>query len=411
MGAISIFDIAAVRDQLALAAPRPIGKVLFSVLARSAGSDVTVAGVKLSPWLKLVCRLTEGQRYRLALFLWLRPDPPCPGLEDIEAIRKDACLTDVDRGVFLKRLRDDCRELMRVQPRLANWLQLRVGLLDWALTPMWERPEEIEDSQVVLRTLLTRANHLHWQTPREAQRLASLIVRNAMEGAALALASAVGNKGEKVSANLMAPVQATGPLFMPGNAAAANANERAEALWEGIDAEHRLLIVAETRDSNHLGFWIPIARGEGGNPLPGAGSAFLRGDGDTVFKDDLPPFQGFPAKVEARWRSFMVEQFQEKLFVSIPFRAPNGTAGSRITPGVLNVNVDAVDTALWRRAYHPEWLRLARREVQPFIEIALSALLIMLAGVDDPPSLDTGSDAWDRLPVVVPKLMEMRGTS
>ncbi len=75
----------------------------------------------------------------------------------------------------------------------------------------------------------------------------------------------------------------------------------------------------------------------------------------------------------------MERRFRERLFVSLPFRATDGQ-GRRVTPAVLNVNVDAADVAVWRRAYHPEWLVVARDRAQAFVEIAYGSLLLILAG-------------------------------
>jgi hypothetical protein len=150
---------------------------------------------------------------------------------------------------------------------------------------------------------------------------------------------------------------------------------------------------------------VPIVHGEGEVLLPGAPTAFDHGEGAVVFKDDLPALVGFPAVVEAKWRAFMTERFRDRLFVALPFRAPDGTGG-HVTPGVLNVNVTAADVGPWRRAYHPEWLRFARDRVQPFVEIAFGALMVILAQeADGRPPLATGSDAWDTLPELVPRLI------
>lgn len=137
--------------------------------------------------------------------------------------------------------------------------------------------------------------------------------------------------------------------------------------------------------------------------LPGAPTAFVHLEGDVIFKDDLPPLRGFGERIEARWRSYMAERFRQTLFVSLPFRAPDGVGGY-IAPAVLNVNADANDLSRWKRAYHREWLAVARERVRPFVEIAMFAVLTILNTRAPDVRLDTGSEGWDTLPTVGPQL-------
>jgi len=220
----------------------------------------------------------------------------------------------------------------------------------------------------------------------------------AMHAAALSVTQALGIEGtSSLSANLMVPF--SGDVEFP-----ANENwTRATDLWAGADASKRLVVVGETEGSAHAGFWVPATRGEGGAVLPGAPTAYVHLEGDAVFKDDLPHLTGFGERIEARWRSYMLDGFRQKLFVSVPLRAPNGVGGY-IAPAVLNVNADAQDVTRWKRAYHREWLALVGERVQPFVEIAMTSWLITLNHERPDARLGTGSEAWDTLPAVGPQL-------
>jgi hypothetical protein len=229
-------------------------------------------------------------------------------------------------------------------------------------------------------------------------------MRHAMEAAAIAVAKALGAENSGVSANLMVPVSGAAE-WMPTPEIRRN-GDRSRALWAGLNSENRLLIVAQTAGAEHVGFWVPLARAERGGPwLPGAPTAFRHGRGDAVFKEDLPPLSGFPDAVAARWKAYMITHFAQRMFVSVPFVAPKGGPGaSRVVVSVLNVNVDAADLTGWRRASHPEWLKVARDRSRPFVEIAFEALIVMSAEPGaDAPALNTGWVEFDSLPELARK--------
>jgi hypothetical protein len=342
--------------------------------------------------------LTESFRYGFAAWRWLRPNEPCHVLRDIEQIRVAAGLDHVDLRTFAVRLIEAIKETMRLHPQLRRWGELRIAALDYLADPPKPADQGLSDLAVTLRNALWRAHHLAWHAPERGLNMVDDVLAQAMQAAAISATQALGIEGSScVSANLMVPFSQL-DSFVP------NENwETASRLWEGLDSSKRLVIVAETEGSSHAGFWVPLVKGEGGAVLPGGPTAHVHLEGDVVFKDDLPPLKAFGERVEARWKSFMMESFRQRLFVSIPFRAPNG-AGSYIAPAVLNVNADANDLARWRRAFHREWRAVARERVQPFVEIAMSAWLIMMNRSAPEARLDTGSEAWDTLPMVGPQL-------
>lgn len=397
---ISAFDEVALTEYFNRAIPRPRWRPWLASLE---DLHVGIKGVKIGGLRKVFRKATEPGRYGLAAWKWLRPNRPCPGLDELPAIQAFAGLEHVHAQTFALRLMNRCREIVREHPQLERWVLLRIAALEYVVHPVSAPiPDELRDSSIMLRASLFQAQHLCWQAPKDAGLLARRILSRAMEGAARAAVQAFGAGEGTLSSNLMVPMK--GPtIFAPTDVARAN-HERAEELWRGLDFERRLVIVGETRRAMHLGFWVPLVRGDRDALLPGAPTAFDHGEGAAVFKDDLPALVGFPAAVEARWRSFMTERFRDRLFVALPFRAPDGT-GAHVTPAVLNVNVSASDIGPWRRAYHPEWLRFARDRVQPFVEIAFGALMVILAQeTQEIPALATGSDPWDSLPAVVPRL-------
>ncbi len=400
MAAISIFNDEALKEHFKDAVRRPRWWPWLGALDEAIKVDIKVGPVKLAKFREVFRKLSEGGRYAFAAWRWLRPNTPCPGTGEVPGLQVLAGLDHLNPQDFAKRLIERCKELIRQHPRLERWAQYRIAALDFLAYPPTRPPSELPDAAISLRNLLMRAHHLHYVVPDVAQRLAQMTVVTAMKGAANAAVQAFGCENSAVSANLMVPVSTSSP-FAPTDVARVNA-AHAEELWLGLSSDRRLLIVAETPGSNHRGFWVPLVRGDGGVWLPGAPTAFGQQEGHAVFKDDLPPLKGFGQAVESRWKAYMMNHFQEQLFVSLPFRAPDGLG--YVTLGVLNVNVDAREIRPWFRAYQPEWLHVARDRVRPFVEIALWALLVMLAGMDDAPRLDTGSDHWDTLTSMVPRL-------
>jgi hypothetical protein len=407
--AISLHDQRGLETAFDRLVARPRWRPWLKAFDKGASSTLQISGVKIGPILSIFRDMTEGGRYRSAAWNWLRPNKPCPALCDLGMVQANAGLDHFPRQEFAKRLVDNCRAVARDQTQLARWVRCREAALEFAATPPGDLPAELADGQVFLRRELTRATLLSLSDPKAAAAVAHSIARNAMNGAARAVNHVLGSDGSSLSANLMIPVHraVTVPIGLAPNAANAL---MAETLWSGVEADVRLVIVAETQGSNHAGFWVPVAKGQGGEVLPGATRAFLHREGDVVFKDDLPPLRGFSLDVERKWMGFMNQEFNHQLFVALPFRAPDG-AGGHAVPAVLNVNVETSDVGRWGRAHHPEWLATARCRAQPFIEIALGALLVRLHVTRNPLALATGSEAWDTLIGVVPRASLGEGTS
>jgi hypothetical protein len=383
---------------------RAVRRPLWRSFMRGPNGDVSltlpVKGIPIKVALpkNLWRSVTLGMRYAAAAWKWLQPDDPCRTLRDLPRIQESAGLDHIDRQTFANALIDSCKDTMRLQPQLRRWGEYRIAALEYWADPPRPVDQRLADLAVTLRNGLWRAHHIAWPDPARGLSRVDKVGEDAMHAAALSVTQTLGIEGtSSLSANLMVPFSDT--VEFPTND---NWN-RAVELWTGMDTSKRLVIVAETEGSSHAAFWVPATRGEGGAVLPGAPTAYVHLEGDVVLKDDLPPLRGFGERIEARWRSYMFESFQQKLFVSVPFRAPNGHGGY-IAPAILNVNADAHDVTRWKRAYHPEWLALVRERVQPFVEIALTAWLIRLNQEVPDARLDTGSEAWDTLPTVGPQL-------
>ena len=369
--------------------------------------------VKVGKLKELFRGITSTSRYRFAIWKWLRPHPPCLRTEELDNLQKQAGLEHLDATTFLRGLRDHGKELLREHPMLRLWIETRISLLEYKITPPLLVPDELRRTEVQLRRSLLSVQNILWQSPANASALATELTTVAMQSAAQAAFQILGGNPCRLSANLMVPTTAREQIastFSPNEYAKAN-TDKAAGLWEGYGAATKfLVVVAETAKANHLGFWIPIVRGDKGSDLPGAPFAYQRIQGASVFKDDLPPLTGFPTELTARWNAYMLNDFKESLFISLPFRVPTGHLGTEIVAAVLNVNADPQDIGAWRRAYHQEWLSVAANYAAPFIEIAYYAIQVQMAAQRDLAqshiSLDTGHSSWDTLPgVSSPKLL------
>jgi hypothetical protein len=213
------------------------------------------------------------------------------------------------------------------------------------------------------------------------------------------------------NANLMVPVSSSGGKAELGAFSGMAAAERASTVWSAVpEVERCLLVAAETEQAGHLGFWVPLARGNRGEYLPGAPAAFMGMSGTAVFKNDLPDLTGFPKEVNAAWGEYMHRHFKQDLFISIPYFVPMPNGIGTKVAAILNVNVQSQNES-WCRAYHKEWLDIATRRLAPFIELALYATLVRAEAArrngDGYVELDTGALTWNNLPgVQVERLIE-----
>jgi hypothetical protein len=361
--------------------------------------------------------LTIDSRYRYAAWKWLRPNQPTLGLKDLSALKKLAGLDHLDLAAFLPSLAAHCTEMRRQHPALKYWIQRRHSLIEFNLHPPLHVPEPLRETEVNLRFALIQVLSAFYQKFfTEAVALAESLSTLAMEAAARAAFSvfAVDPKSPcHLSANLMVPTGlagSDGPGYVPTHIARQNA-ARASELWSETNAKRCLVIVAETSEAQHIGFWAPLVFGDNGESLPGAPEAFQQMEGSAVFKEDLPPFSGFSAKVQAKWRAYMLSHFAEKMFVSLPLKVPTPTGGTLVA-AVLNVNANPPDEDGWKRAYHKEWLAIARDRVAPFVEVAYHAFRVGIEAnhaIGTPFRLDTGSSAWDSLPGFVERKLLPEG--
>jgi hypothetical protein len=359
--------------------------------------------ISIGPLTKVIRLATTEQRYRTAAWHWLRPEEPSCRIEELPYVQRAAGLDHVSRAAFVPRLQERCLEEMRRHPRLKRWIQRRMALLDFVVAPPVDVPEEVRDMGPLLRALLLQATALLGQGDRAgAGALAAKISVKALSAAAAAVKRILGTGDCHLSANIMIPTvldSLDGPRCVSGRIAQMK-SARAAQLWQGFASlgERCLLIVAETEDADHMGFWIPIRQGQQLAPLPGAPEAFDTLEGSAVFKDDLPDLSAaFSPTINSRWHAFMTEHFKQRMFVSLPLRLPAENAPT--VGAVLNVNAAPTAEDGWRRAYHPVWLRAARDRAGPFIEAAYFATLIRREAEPAAwPRIDTGARQWDTLP-------------
>lgn len=115
--------------------------------------------------------------------------------------------------------------------------------------------------------------------------------------------------------------------------------------------------------NSHLGFWVPVGRGQGQQPVPGATAAYLDQRAAAVFKYDPPSMAAFGDAVSARWAEYMTSHFAQTLFVSLPVTLPKPDR-QRVRAAVLNVNVSGTKgDRTWNRLYHGPWLEAALEAV------------------------------------------------
>jgi hypothetical protein len=364
-------------------------------------NDLNVVPVNIGFVKRIYRAASEGWRYSVAAWRWLRPARPALKLESLPGLQSLVGMDHVGVDTFATCLIEQCNETARDHPGLALWIANRVALLEYIARPPAAPDEDLKVAPMALGRLMMQAQYKRTADPEGAVALAQEVLSRAMHGAAHAVRSAFGAEDVDLNANLMFRCPHRPPIAAGDTRAQANAR-CGESLWGPQPADTPcLVIVAESTNSRHLGFWIPMIKDEAGACLPGAPLAFTNRVGAAVFKDDLPPLKSFGGGLELRWLSYMATEFRDMLFVSVPFRIPRGGKG-RDTVAVLNVNVTPNDIAPWRRAYHAEWLKLARDRAEPFLDVAANALLL-LTGKDPMAIIDSASPLWDKLPQEAPR--------
>jgi hypothetical protein len=316
---------------------------------------------------RAVRRLTRARRARSAVWKWLQPSPEL-GLGELDELQSSTGFLNLTRHVFVSNLKHDTLFTTRRHPLLSLWGLRRAALLDFELERVSPLSPELADVATALRRALVERALSH----RLGDRAASGRLMNAALGAA---ALAVGqvfaqDSATRLTANLMI-WHAEGDVLPVCNDDVCRSNrQKADDLWAGVNHTGRLAILAESAGSAHRGFWVPIAASDDGTFLPGACRAYALGSGHAVFRDDLPPLHGFD-RISNKWRDYMERTFSSDLFVSLPFHSPSASETWAAHSAVLNVNAAASDMTAWRRAYHPQWLELARQAALQFVEVAL----------------------------------------
>lgn len=368
-------------------------------------AEVGPVTLKISKFHEFLRGLTENVRYRQAAWCWLFPHNPCYGITHLSSIQQRARLDHVERLAFLRRLNDFCLEVQHGHEKLGRWIAMRQALLDYELSPPKSLSQHLRDTERDLRFSLVIAMNLLWQQQDliAAAKEARGIAQAALEAGASAACDVLGKGNCRFSANLMVPAfiaDEKGPGYSPNSTARDNA-EKAQDLWSHCRLEDRcLVIVEETKGGNHIGFWLPLIRGDDDSDLPGASSAYFQMEANGVFKDDLPPLKGFSRHLADHWHAYIRKALNEKMFVSIPLAVTDPQTGGKKVIAVMNVNADPHLHDGWRRAYHREWLLAAQSAAEDFIEVAYLALLIRMAaeGNQGNPRLQTGISAWDSIP-------------
>ncbi len=389
-------------EQLRVYFERYVSRPLIGRLVGGAEGEPEVktalGPLSLALKLPLVNRLARDQAFRYAAWLWLRPNHP--SWEDIDSLKARVGL---EKFAFAPGLKAVVLEYLREHEALRLWIERRVALIELTTDAPTESFEDLQHTAFALRRELFHAVTILNRGDRtNARALAIQIARSALLGAGQVCMRVLGKNGCPFSVNLMlrTRLEPAAFHFKPGTLESINA-QNAAALWRGIQAKHALIIAEEAGEPEHTGFWVPLKVGENGDYLPGASQAFNSMIGSAVFKNDLPPLDGFEKSVEDRWHGHMRAAFQERLFVSLPLTAPSDGQTSRVV-AILNVNAEP-DLASdgWRRAYHNAWLAIAKDRVAQFVEAAFFAHLIKRA--TDPSlraavTLELGATPWQSLP-------------
>lgn len=363
------------------------------------GPPIQVGPVSIGSIRSAYRALSLGGRYRYAARKWLSPRNPLLGPEDLLKLRDEVSLDHLPLVAFVSGLWEKCRDILRNHPELRFWIQRRLALLEIQLDPPKELARDQQRSATSLRMSLLATVHLAATNQVEADQSAEAIGSSALHLAAQASGSLLGRSSCPVSANLMIPT-AMHKALPSGNELTILNEKKSKNLWREItgDTDKKLMAVMESPGAQHLGFWIPVTRGEEGATIPGAPRAYSEQVGDAVFAADLPPLNGFPKSVERKWHAYMKDDFQDNLFASIPIELPPiNPEGREVIGAVLNINARPKEDD-WCRAYHQEWLTATERRVAPFAEIALGALALRQAiNPAYRELLLTDSPAWNQL--------------
>lgn len=383
--------------------PEPKASWLWELIAAVGGTKIKYRGIEWTIPKTTIFKSFTEHAYKVAARGWLRPHQPAMQLDDLRALQSQLGQQNLSSNEFRAELRRQCLEFERSHAPLRLWIENRLALLEFLDRSVEEIPEELSVVSISFQQAFLRATGLLAHGDYDgAIQIAKEISAGALEAAAEATRQVLGKGGCGFSANLMVPMRIDRALLAvdPDHPAALRNHELARTLWSRLNPERCLIVAAETRGADHIGFWVPLIRGEGSRDLPGASRAFYNYIGSAVFKDDIPTLWGFPDELSAPWRNYIRNDFREHMFVSLPLVVPKGSAGTgSLVVAVLNVNADPPVEDGWRRAYHREWLELARKRATPFVLVAFQACLLrleaqQLAGKEYG-VLDTGASTWN----------------
>ena len=394
--AISSYSVEDLRTYFDNYVDKPfVGRLVGGVEGEPEGK-LTVGPLSVGLKLPLINRFARSQAFRFAAWLWLRPNHPC--WDDIDSLQNRVGL---EKYAFAPTLRTMVLELLREHEALRLWIERRLALLEFRTNAPTNGFEDLQHTASLLRRGLLHALKIVDRGDRvNAMALANQIARDALLGAGQAAMEVLGQGGCPFNANLMLRIRLVSNTvhFESGTIASRN-SDGACALWDGIRARHALVILEEAGEPEHAGFWAPLASGTNGEYLPGASEAFGSMIGSAVFKNDLPPLRGFETATENRWHGHMRSAFRERMFVSLPLTVASEGQPKRVL-AVLNVNAEPSSEDGWRRAYHRQWLAVAKDRVAQFVEVAFLAHLIKRQCDSGTPvvALDLGADPWQSLP-------------
>jgi len=325
---------------------------------------------------------------------------------DVERIRLESGLDYIDLKSFVEKLKEVYRDLENDHPRLQLWLWRQAALLDYLQDPPKGVSFDLLEADLSLGVVLNQARRKLSSATDEAQektirqevrQVSEKVLSDALETAAQATSRLLGPKTEDCLfwANLMLPVssQYLDSSFFMGDPTGQRNKKRADQLWKHTSQELSkvLVVVAETSGKNsYFGFWVPVYSDS--VILSGSPTAYQKYEGSAVFKDDLPLFSKeiqmlqVPQKilmlqVEAL-QDYMMYDFEESLFVSLPFSLNSG----KKVPAVFNINVIPKGKPDgWRRAYHPVWLRETRDQIKSSLYQACEAFILKCDSVEGNP--------------------------
>jgi hypothetical protein len=363
---------------------------------------------------KVLSRYAHSSLMSAAARRWLRPENPTLGLADLPLLRKELNLEKLAGPDFLEQLHYKCIQVQQDHPRLRRWIEERIALLEYEINPPRIAPESVRVAIAQRHSLLSTVRFISAAGAARPDLLdaavlqAEYLAKKALDAAAVEVAAVLGRGHSDAKANLMVPVPSSddGLPDFNLNTEQTQMAQKAREIWRNAPAWTKcLLIVAESEGGANAGFWTPVVKGSYGNDLPGAPRAFHTQRGHVVFREDLPDLSGFSEALDARWKSYMIADFHEDLFVSLPFIVPTRPeehSGTTVA-GVLNVNVRTDDLATWRRACHDDWRQVAATAAAPFVEVAFHALLAKIdagryRGKRKSELLLTDSSPWNALP-------------